>query len=171
MRLTRRSLVAMSLSLLLAACSAAGEPSRPTVPASPSVSSVATAPVASPTLPPQSPDAQSVLPHCEGMQNLKDPVKLDWPNLEQRKQEFISTAWQYYSCEQPPAEVAAQFRQQLPKPPYNMEETNWIERQEGRLGIYFSQTGLWHYIWFIPQRGDPQKSYVVVAESFASVEC
>ncbi len=161
----------MSLLLLLAACSAPGTPGMPTLAASPIASPVATSAAASLPPPPKSTESLPALPHCAGMQELKDAVQLDWPNLEQRKQEFISTAWRYYSCEEPPAQVAASFRQQLPKPPYNMQETNWLEREEGTLGIYFSQTGLWHYVWFISQPGDPQKSYVIVAESFASVEC
>lgn len=166
-----RSLLVISLLMVLAACSAPATPGTPTLPASPTVSPVATSVAATLPSAPQSTDSLSALPHCDGMQELKNAVQLDWPNLEQRKQEFISTAWQYYSCEQPPAQVAALFRQQLPKPPYNMQETNWLEREEGTLGIYFSQTGLWHYVWFISQPGDSQKSYVIVAESFASVEC
>ena len=112
-----------------------------------------------------------MLPHCEGLQKLKEPVKFDWPNLNDHMEQFIGTAWEYYACEQAPADVARLYREQLPEPPYNLQETNWLERQEGTLGIYFSQTGLWTYVWFIPQPNDPQKSYVIIAESFASVEC
>ncbi len=105
------------------------------------------------------------------MQRLEGPVKFTWPNLEARLQDFVRPWWSYFSCDEPPAQVAALYRQQLPKSPYNMEETNWLERPEGTLGIYFSQTGEWDYVWIVPQPGDPKKTYIIVAETFSYVEC
>lgn len=105
------------------------------------------------------------------MQLLTDPVQFDWPNLEEHKQDFFRSTWTYYSCDEAAPHVASLYQQDLPQPPYGMQETNWLERTEGTLGVYFSQTGAWDYIWFIPQRDDVQKSYVIIAETFAYVEC
>ncbi len=105
------------------------------------------------------------------MQALTGPVKFAWPNLDARLQDFVRPWWSYFSCDEPAAKVSALYRQELPKPPYNMDETNWLERPEGTLGIYFSETGEWDYIWIVPQPADPQKAYVIVAETFSYVEC
>ncbi len=102
---------------------------------------------------------------------LAGPVKFDWPDLAQHQQDFSRSQWTYISCDQPAAQVAALYRQQLPRPPYSMDETNWLDRPEGALGVYFAQTGAWEYIWFVPQPEDAQKSYVIVSETFAYVEC
>ncbi len=171
MSFARRFWQAIWFSLVLAACSPATPASAPPVPPAPSPTVAAISQVATPTAQLDKASTPVLFPVCKGMQKLKDPIEFDWPNLREHIDEFIGTAWEYYACEQPAAEVAQLYRQQLPLAPYNLEETNWLERQEGTLGIYFSQTGAWNYVWFIPQPGDPQKSYVIVTESFASVDC
>ena len=172
-RSAMKVLAALCTGGLLAACSAAVSPSAP------GATAPATVPTAAPAAQrPPSTDTPSggkaempPFPRCAGMQRLDRPVEFDWPNLKASMEQFIASAWQYYSCDQPPAEVMELYRSSLAKPPYALWEANWLEREQGVLGIYFSEAGLWYYIWYLPQPGDPQRSYIVVAESFASVEC
>jgi hypothetical protein len=112
-------------------------------------------------------DAEYVLsqiPHCESIKMLDQPIKFSWPNVDQRIKDLQGSAWGYFSCAQAPSAVSAFYREQILKPPYNRQETNWIDRSEGTLGIYF-QTGSqnWLYMWVVPQSNDKQKAYVIVA--------
>ncbi len=129
----------------------------------PAVTSIPTQPAYKTDLPP--------FPPCASMQILEGPVQFNWPNLSDQMEQFIGGEWKYYSCDQPPAEVAKAYRDQLAKAPYNLKEINWLVRDEGTLGIYFAQSGLWYYVWFIAQPNNVQMSYIIVAVSFASVEC
>ncbi len=166
-----KTLVVWWICCTLAACSSAVSSSTPsstappaTLPAWPTLPATTSTPAGSSTeIPP--------LPRCTGMHRLNDPVEFDWPNLKTSMEQFIASAWEYYSCDQPPAEVAGLYRQELPKAPYNLSEMNWLQRDQGTLGIYFAQSGLWTYVWFLARPGDAQGSYLVVAQSFASVEC
>jgi hypothetical protein len=107
-----------------------------------------------------------LLPHCDGYKALKDPVPLIWPQAEDRIKELEGSSWHYYSCPQPQATVAKFYRENMTKPPYNMNETNWVEREEGTLGVYFfSPSGDWTYLWVIPQSTDPQATYVLIAQN------
>ena len=167
-----RVLMAVWSPVLIVACSAstAPIPSMPAPLASSTTEVIASrAPTAAPA--PVTKEAMPPFPPCKGMQSLSDPVNFEWPNLNEHRQEFSRSQWTYFACEQPAPEVAASYRQQLPEPPYSLDETNWLERQEGTLGVYFSQKGAWDYIWFIPRPNDPQKSYLIIAETFAYVEC
>ncbi len=171
-----RMLTAMELlwiCCMLAACSPAASRPMPTPTAPPADLPASPTPASTSTSTPSGSSLVDIppFPACTGMQNLQDPVEFDWPNLKASMEQFIASAWQYYSCDQPPADVIAVYRDRLGKPPYNLWESNWLEREQGTLGIYFSESGLWYYVWFLPQPGDPAKSYIVVAESMASVEC
>ncbi len=160
-----KTLVVLWTYCALAACSPAASPSTLISTAPPTeLPAITSTPAGSRTeMPP--------LPACTGMQKLNDPVEFDWPNLKASMEQFIASAWEYYSCEQPPAEVARLYREALPNAPYNLSEMNWLQRDQGTLGIYFSQAGLWYYVWFLPQPGDARRSYLVLTESMASVEC
>ncbi len=165
-------LLAVWLSSLMVGCSA-GASASPSV-AAPVATAAAPAmasPVDAPTVIPGTKEAMPAFPQCTGMQKLSEPVNFDWPNLNEHRQEFFRSQWTYFICQEPASEVAASYRQHLPKPPYAMDETNWLERPEGSLGVFFSQKGAWDYIWFIPQPENPQASYLIVAETFAYVEC
>ena len=173
MKLMIRILPTLWLCCVLAGCAGAS-PSTP-APNPQATSLLATSTLAATTSSPTTPPADKTdlppFPPCTGLQALKDPVQLSWPNLNDQMEQFIGSEWQYYSCEQPPSEVAKAYRDQLTKAPYNLQETNWLERDEGTLGIYFAQSGLWYYMWFIAQSDNAHRSYIIVAESFASVEC
>ena len=166
-----RRLLALLLSWMLAACSAGMPADVPAMldPAPDTALAISATPVRTGT--PGKTVAVQALPPCSGMQTLQNPVQFDWPNLDEHRQEFSRSRWAYYACQQSAEEVAARYRQALTQPPYSMEETNWLDRQEGTLGVFFAQTGAWQYIWFVPQPEDPQASYVIVAITFAYVEC
>jgi hypothetical protein len=54
----------------------------------------------------------------------------------------------------------------LVQPPYNLVEINWVERQQGFLGLYYdSPTLAWFYIWVVPQAQDKQNSFVIIVKS------
>jgi hypothetical protein len=111
------------------------------------------------------------LPKCDGIQVLDQPIKFDWPNIDERLQELADAQWGYYSCPQPQPIVAAFYREQMPKPPVNMYETNWVERTEGSVGVYYNGSStIWTYLWVISQPRGAQKSYVIVAQSLDPVQ-
>ncbi len=162
--------IALWLLSLVAACSAAA-PSNPPVPSA--VASTAALSASSPvprSLPPTVNPA-AMFPRCNGMQVLTDPIRFNWPNIDQRIRELEGSFWTYLACEQLQPEVASLYRAQLPNPPYNLHEMNWLERNEGTVGIYFTRAGTWKYVWIVPQPEDPQKSYVIVAESISAINC
>ncbi len=111
------------------------------------------------------------LPKCDGIQVLDNPVKFDWPNIDERLQELSDAQWGYYSCPAPREEIATFYRERMPKPPINMIETNWVERTEGSVGVYYNgSTTVWTYLWVVPQPEDAQKSYVIVAQALEPVQ-
>jgi hypothetical protein len=111
------------------------------------------------------------LPKCDGIQVLDVPIKFDWPNIDERLQELTDAQWGYYTCPGPRADVASFYRELMPKPPFNQIETNWVERTEGSVGVYYNgSTTIWTYLWVIPQPETAQKSYVIVAESLEPVQ-
>ncbi len=106
----------------------------------------------------------SAIPRCEGIQVRDKPVEFAWPNIEQRMKELEKSYWGYYSCPQSPATVSAFYREQMPRPPYNKDETNWVDRPEGTLGVYYNDASqIWIYMWVVPQPADASSSYVIVA--------
>ncbi|MGD0751544.1 MAG: hypothetical protein ABSA23_09055 [Anaerolineales bacterium] len=106
------------------------------------------------------------LPSCDGIQILEKPIVFDWPNIQERLQELSGAFWGYYSCNGPQAQVAAFYRAKMPKPPYNMNETNWVVRVEGTVGVYYNDASkTWIYLWVVAQPNNPQKSYVIVADT------
>jgi hypothetical protein len=111
------------------------------------------------------------IPKCEGIEVQNKPIIFRWPNIETRIKELGDALWGYYSCDQSQAEVAAFYREHMPEPPYNNQESNWVERAEGSVGIYFNSANAWLYIWIVPQKNDPKKTYVIVAISYILVDC
>jgi hypothetical protein len=107
------------------------------------------------------------IPKCAGMEVQEHPIVFSWPNIE----ELDDALWGYYGCDQPQAEVVAFYKAHMAEPPYNNQETNWVERAGGSVGVYYNSARAWLYLWVIPQPGDPQKSYVIVAISYNLVNC
>ncbi len=105
-----------------------------------------------------------MLPKCQGVKILDNPVKFSWPNIDQRLRELEGSYWGYYACPLAPATASALYREQMPRPPYNKTETNWVSRPEGTLGVYYSEgANMWIYMWIVPQANNPQESYLIVA--------
>jgi hypothetical protein len=161
---------------LCMACSGASQPA-PTPLTAPSASPSATPDQAATAIPPsQAEPAPSRVPSCANVQVLDQPITFVWPHIEKHIQELEGSEWSYFACAQPPQEVSAFYRQQMPKPPYNMQEANWVEIPEGTLGVYFHNGyQSWFYVWVVPQPDNPQASYVIVAvtndSSFQGGEC
>ncbi len=169
-----RSLAVLWMCGALGACAPAASARTPLPtawPSDPAAAATASLPPSSATSTPSGTSAMPPFPECTGMQKLDQAVQFDWPNLKTSMEQFIASAWEYHSCAQPPAEVAKLYRAALPNDPYKLWDSNWLEREQGTLGIYFSQSGLWYYVWFLPKPGDARGSYIILAESFASVEC
>ncbi len=166
-----RTLVVIVLLSVLASCAVGTSPQVPASTQSALATMDVTPSTAHSTVEPPRTKLVQTFPECSGMQKLQGAVQFDWPTLAEHLQDFSRSQWTYYSCDQSASNVASLYRQDLPRPPYGMEETNWLERQEGTLGIFFSQKGAWDYIWFVPQPDDAQKSYVIISETFAYVEC
>lgn len=171
MRSTKYALMLCCLSLI-AACTSAPQQAIPT----------SSAPVSTPTTDTSSPAtfpnsmamSESLLlriPKCDGIEVQEKPIIFSWPNIETRIKELGDALWGYYGCDQPQAEVGAFYREHMPEPPYNNQETNWVERAEGSVGIYFNSANAWLYIWIVPQPNDPQKTYIIVAISYVLVDC
>ncbi len=163
MRLSKYVLILVCLSLCVA-CTSAGQsvpPPRPAASPTPIMTSV---PMAVSTPMPIADYILSVIPRCDGIQILDQPVKFVWPNVEQRLKDLEGSDWGYYRCPRPVAEISAFYREQMLKPPYNMRETNWVDRSEGTLGVYYhTARQTWTYMWVVPRPGDLQASYVIVA--------
>jgi hypothetical protein len=154
------------LCVWLSACSGSFQPVQGTA----TIPAMESAPVGTTPVPVTTPlstgaNLLNSLPRCEGIQILDEPVKFDWPNIEQRLKELEGALWGYYACPGPQAEVAVFYREQMPKTPSKFYfETNWVERVEGTVGVYYDGVD-WTYLWVVPQPGNPQKSYVIVAHS------
>jgi len=112
----------------------------------------------------------SRIPHCTGIQ-LLEPFTFDWPDLNQRIRELNTNLWGYFGCDQRQSEVARFYREQMPKPPYNMQETNWIDRKEGSVGVFYNSAYAWTYLWVVPRSPNSPGSYVIIAQSFQLVSC
>jgi hypothetical protein len=161
------------LCAVMVACSNRAQPTEPssTVPSSINTSSTQTSQTPEATPLSLSASLLQKLPKCDGIQILDDPIKFDWPNIDERLQELTDAQWGYYSCPGSTDEVAPFYRERMPKPPFNQIETNWVERTEGSVGVYYNgSTTIWTYLWVVPQPEDSQKSYVIVAESLEPVQ-
>ncbi len=165
MRFSKYGVLAILLCVCIACTGTAQSPTTTSLTSTSSSESTVTAPPSTTSTPPTNAEyALSQIPHCAGIELLDQPVKFAWPNVEQRLKDLAGSAWGYFSCSQPQAVVSAFYREQIIKPPYNRQETNWIDRQEGTLGIYFHAASQnWLYLWIVPQSADNQKSYVIVA--------
>ena len=111
------------------------------------------------------------IPKCDGIEIQEKPIIFSWPNIETRIKELGDALWGYYACDQPQAYVLAFYRAHMSEPPYNNQESNWVERAEGSVGIYYNSANAWLYIWIVPQPDNPQKTYVIVAISYTLVDC
>jgi hypothetical protein len=111
------------------------------------------------------------IPKCDGIEVQEKPIIFSWPDIETRVKELGDALWGYYGCDQPQAAVVAFYRAHMSEPPYNNQETNWVERAEGSVGIYYNSANAWLYIWIVPQPDDPQKTYVILAISYVLVDC
>jgi len=172
MRFIRCVCLVCGLCLVIAACSSSPNQVAPSATTPPGIYPETTQTSPTPEATPLSLGASLLksLPKCDGILVLDNPVKFDWPNIDERLQELSDALWGYYSCPGPQAEVAAFYRNQMPKPPNNMDETNWVERAEGSVGVYYNGASTWIYLWVVPQPEDAQKSYVIVAESLDPVQ-
>ena len=106
----------------------------------------------------------SLIPRCDKVKILDQPVKFAWPNVEKRIKALEGSEWGYYSCPQTQDAVSTFYREGMRKKPYSMGETNWVDRPEGTLGVYYhSRSRVWIYLWVVPQPADVRASYVIVA--------
>jgi hypothetical protein len=155
------------LTMLAAACQSNPSPAAPDfyATATPSAQS-ASAPVSAALTPEPAQDyVTSSLPLCQGLQKLSSPIKFSWPNLETALQQLAEYNWGYYSCSSPQSDVAALFHEKMVKPPYNWEQTNWIENEGTTLGVYYhSVFKVWIYIWMLPSP-DKKTSNLVISRS------
>jgi hypothetical protein len=107
------------------------------------------------------------IPSCTGLEVQDTPIVFSWTNLDQ----VVGSSWGYYDCNQSQADVAAFYRKQLPKEPYDDMELNWVEKDNGTVGVYYVTADIYLYIWMLPQKDNPQKSYVIVAIDSKIIEC
>lgn len=168
-----RYIVLLSMICLLTACAGASPESSALLLLDATLSPQApAATVLSTTSAPVSPSEYllTIMPKCDGIQILDQPVTFPWPNIKQRLKELEKSYQGYYTCSQPVAEVTPFYRKNIIKPPYNMNETNWVERPEGTLGLYYhSPTQTWLYLWIVPQPDNAQASLIIAAQSDASI--
>jgi hypothetical protein len=158
----------------LVACSNTNQLSEPSVTVPPAINPEMTETSPTPKTTPLSLGAYmlTILPKCDGIQILDNPVKFDWPNIDERLQELSGAQWVYYSCPEPREKVSTFYREWMTKPPSTMIETNWVERSEGSVGVYFNgSTSLWTYLWVVSQPEDAQKSYVIVTQVLGAINC
>ncbi len=169
MTLSKYTLILACLSLCVA-CTSAGQSVPTSLPAASPTPITTSVPTAVSTPMSIADYILSVTPRCDGIQILDQPVKFVWPNVEQRLKDLEGSDWGYFSCPRPVAEVSAFYREHMPTPPYNMNETNWVDRSEGTLGIYYhTARQTWTYLWVVPQPGGLQTSYVIVAQTASEV--
>jgi hypothetical protein len=162
MKLVKISIWLLCSLILSTACTGATRATGTLLATSASFTEVVTTPM--PTL--EASFNQFKIPSCKGIEVQSQPLKFAWPNIEQRIKELEGASWGYYRCPQPQKEAAAFYRALMPKPPYNMVETNWVERAEGSVGVYFNAAlNGWSYLWIVPVPGDDQSSYVIISQS------
>jgi hypothetical protein len=171
MRHTQRALLICCL-CLCTACSNAHLQTTPTI------STLASIPTAATSSPTEVSNSKAVsaslllrIPKCEGIEIQEKPIVFSWPNIETRIKELGDALWGYYICDQSQEDVVAFYRANMPEPPYNNQETNWVERAEGSVGIYYNSANAWLYIWIVPKTDDPEKTYVIVAISYVLISC
>jgi len=113
---------------------------------------------------------QTRVPECAGSRPLDHAVDFDWPQKARREREFASAQWAYFTCEGPYRTVADAFRRIATLPPFILGETNWIERPEGALGIYYDYVrNVWCYVWFVPDPERRGRTLLAVTQSARKV--
>jgi hypothetical protein len=104
------------------------------------------------------------IPLCQGLTNLKAPVKFDWPDIDNILDKLAEYNWGYYSCAIPQPELLAFLRTGMPKPPYLWREVNHADYAGATVVLFYNDVnGIWIYIWTIP-RPDKQTSYMFIAK-------
>ncbi len=104
------------------------------------------------------------VPACKGARYLEQPLTFVWPGMDDIVRDAPEANWTYYHCAQPPAALAASYRQWMIKAPYAWLETYWEEQPDATLGVYFHKDpDQWLYLWFLPEADDPQASALVAA--------
>jgi hypothetical protein len=160
------NILALGFLCLTVACSS-GIQATPTPVFTPfhlSTSTTPSTPSSSPTPLPAGARILSDLPKCEGIEIAASSVTFDWPNIEQRFRELADSDWYYFSCPQPSDVVSSFYRENATQPPYLLSETNWIDRPEGSLGIYFHSVKRFTlYLWIVPQSTNHQATYLIAA--------
>jgi hypothetical protein len=158
--------LACGLAWLCAACAAGSQPVSTSLP--PLASSTPyVIPTAAPTVPVPA-HILSLIPACQEIETLDEPVALIWPNAEQRLDELSDSRWGYYRCPQAPVDVSAFYHDKMTEPPYNMRQVAWVNIPQGTLGLYFhSAYHLWTYLWVLPPEADAPGAYVLVAQTDA----
>ena len=134
MRRTQLSLL-LTCICLVTACTSAPQQTTPTIPA------LASAPAAVTSSPAAVSNSMALskslllrIPKCSGLEVQEHPIVFSWPNIE----ELGDALWGYYGCDQPQAEVVAFYKAHMAEPPYNNQETNWVERAGGSVGVYYN---------------------------------
>jgi hypothetical protein len=113
------------------------------------------------------------VPKCDGLEVLEEPVFFSWPNIESHleKLETDGALWGYYLCNLLQSDAAAFYRAQLSKLPYRYMETNWVDRTEGSVGVYYVWEATWMYVWTVPVQNEIGKSYLIIAISSSQLDC
>jgi hypothetical protein len=113
--------------------------------------------------PPGNRMAPNDVPACSDAKH-SQPVQFEWVGMGDVIRDAPETNWTYYHCAQSKAELAAFYRQWMRKAPYIWIEAHWEEQPGATQGIYYHQEpDRWLYLWFLPEKSDPQTSNLVAA--------
>ena len=111
----------------------------------------------------------SDMPHCQGLTDLKAPVKFDWPDIENALEKLADYNWGYYTCAIPQPQLLSLLRDGMPKPPYLWREVNHADHAGGTVVLFYrSFKIIWIYIWVLPGP-DTQTSYMFIAKGYPGV--
>ena len=106
----------------------------------------------------------SGMPHCQGLTDLKAPVKFDWPDIDNILDKLSEYNWGYYTCAIPQPELLTFLRTGMPKPPYLWREVNHADYAGATVVLFYNDVdGVWIYIWTLP-RSDKETSYMFIAK-------
>ena len=102
-------------------------------------------------------------PLYPGTEQLPEPVKFEWKNLNTAYAVPYSQ-WAYYAVHAPYPEVAAFYKSKSIAPPFANISLYWKETEKGVLGAWFQEASADKYarIWFIPNPDDGGKSYLII---------
>ena len=105
----------------------------------------------------------SGMPLCQGMTDLRAPLKFDWPDIETALEKLANYNWGYYTCAMSQSELATFLHDEIVKPPYLWREVNHAEHSSGQVVLYYQRfTVTFMYIWTLPKPGT-QTSYMIIA--------